>query len=78
MPGTERKIGQAKKAEGDLDPAKKGNESDASESGAEVEGRGIPIYFVCPKCGSGRVVVLQYEGEWVVCSNCDYYGPAST
>ena len=61
---------QAKKAEGNLDPAKQGKEMAASEAGSEVEGRGVLIFITCPYCGTARMVSFDYEGEWYTCGHC--------
>jgi len=61
---------QTKKTEGNLDPAKQGNEKAASEAGSEVQGRAVLVFVNCPHCGSGRVISFDYEGEWFTCGNC--------
>jgi hypothetical protein len=67
-----RKMGQAKKAEGNLDPSKKGTESAGDAAIAtEVEGHAASVYVHCPTCGSLRHVWLHYEGEWFNCGNCN-------
>ena len=43
---------QAKKTEGNLDPAKEGTERAAAEAGTEVEGRSVLLFITCPHCGS--------------------------
>lgn len=62
--------GQAIKAEGELDPAKQGIETAASDVSTEVEGRSVLIFVTCPYCKSLRVVCLDYEGEWFQCDHC--------
>jgi len=61
---------QTKKTEGNLDPAKQGEEKAASELGAEVAGRSVLIFVSCPHCGSNRIISLDYEGEWFTCGEC--------
>lgn len=61
---------QAKKTEGNLDPAKQGTEKSANEAGTEVGGRSVLIFISCPHCGSGRVISFDYEGEWFTCGQC--------
>jgi len=61
---------QAKKTEGNLDPAKKGTERAAAEAGSEVEGRSVLLFITCPHCGSNRVISFDYEGEWFTCGQC--------
>jgi hypothetical protein len=71
MAETTKQQRQAKKAEGNLDPAKQGKERAASEGGIEeVGGRSVLIFVTCPHCGSNRVVSFDYEGEWFTCSQC--------
>ena len=60
----------AKKAEGTLDPAKKGTEAAAPSPDDEVGGRSVGAYVKCPYCHSIRYVVVDYEGEWFDCGNC--------
>ena len=60
----------AKKAEGDLDPAKQGKEGAAPSTDEDVGGRSIGGYVECPHCHSIRYVVVDYEGEWFNCGNC--------
>jgi transposase-like protein len=67
----EPKAATAKKAEGQLDPEKKGNETSASEAEGEVQGHTVfNINVHCPWCGSHRVVDLDYEGQWFDCGSC--------
>jgi hypothetical protein len=62
-----RKTGQAKKAEGAVDPSKLGKEMEETE----VQGRTIyNLHIVCPYCHSDRFVDLEYEGEYFTCGNC--------
>jgi hypothetical protein len=60
----------AKKAEGNLDPAKQGKEAAAPSTDDEVGGRSLGGYVKCPYCHSIRYVVVDYEGEWFNCGNC--------
>jgi transposase-like protein len=61
---------QAKKAEGNLDPAKQGKEVAASDLDAEVAGRSVLIFVNCPHCGTTRIISLDYSGEWFTCGHC--------
>lgn len=71
MPELEKKMGQAKKTEHELDPSKKGKEMDGSGTSSEVGGRTIYNLFVhCPYCHSLRSVDLDFEGQWFTCGNC--------
>lgn len=71
MPELEKKMGQAKKTEHELDPSKKGKEMDGSGTSSEVGGRTIYNLFVhCPYCHSLRSVDLNFEGQWFTCGNC--------
>jgi hypothetical protein len=60
----------AKKAEGTLDPAKKGTDAAAPPAEDEVGGRFVGLYVRCPYCHSIRYVRLDHEGEWFDCGNC--------
>jgi hypothetical protein len=60
----------AKKAEGTLDPAKKGTDAAAPPAEEEVGGRFVGLYVRCPYCHSIRYVRLDHEGEWFDCGNC--------
>jgi hypothetical protein len=58
------------KAEGKLDPNKKGVEMAAPPKGQEVTAHGAEVWVTCPHCGSVRYCYLEYEGEWFTCANC--------
>jgi hypothetical protein len=71
MAESTRKTGQAKKAEGAVDPSKIGKEMAASADENEVQGHTIyNLHVVCPYCHSDRFVDLEYEGEFFTCGNC--------
>jgi transposase-like protein len=68
MAEQEKKTGQAKKADGEGDPSKKGKEMAAD---AEVQGHTIyNLNVVCPYCHSHRTVDLEFEGQHFTCGNC--------
>jgi hypothetical protein len=58
------------KAEGILDPSKKGVEMAGPPKEQEVTAHGREVYVTCPQCNSVRFVYLEYEGEWFTCANC--------
>ena len=58
------------KAEGKLDPSKKGVEMAGPPKEQEVTAHGQQVYVTCPHCNSVRYVYLEYEGEWFTCANC--------
>jgi hypothetical protein len=58
------------KAEGKLDPNKKGVEMAAPPKEQEVTAHGAAVWVTCPHCGSVRYCYLEYEGEWFTCANC--------
>jgi transposase-like protein len=65
-----KKMGQAKKAEGEGDPEKKGKEI-AAATDTEVQGHTIyNLNVVCPYCHSHRLVDLEFEGQHFTCGNC--------
>jgi hypothetical protein len=61
----------AKKAEGDLDPAKQGKEAATPPTDEDVGGRSVGGWVECPHCGSMRYVFVDFEGEWFTCGNCN-------
>ena len=61
----------AKKAAGELDPQKKGNEIAGSEAEEEVQGHWFNyVHIYCPTCKSHRIVALDFEGKWFTCGKC--------
>ena len=66
-----RKSGTAKKAEGEMDPSKRGKEMAASAAETEVQGHTLyGLHITCPYCHSDRLVDLEYEGQFFTCGNC--------
>jgi ribosomal protein S27E len=71
MPENEKKAARAVKADGEPDPSKLGKVLSEADAHAEVQGRSVIVYVVCPHCGSPWYADLEFEGQFFNCPACD-------
>jgi hypothetical protein len=71
MAENEKKAARAVKVEGEPDPSKMGKVLSEADAHAEVQGRSVVAYVVCPHCGADWYADVEFEGQLFSCPACD-------